>query len=39
MCQMEFEVQGKTDDYVRLERDGQGIEFLGIIGFLSSGLH
>eukprot|EP00094_Tigriopus_californicus_P006421 TCALIF_06184-PA protein Name:"Similar to GLRB Glycine receptor subunit beta (Homo sapiens)" AED:0.20 eAED:0.20 QI:0/1/0.66/1/1/1/6/0/430 len=29
MCQMIFEVQGKTDDYVRLVKDGKGIEFLG----------
>ena len=29
MCQMEFQVQGKTDDYVRLEKDFDGIEFLG----------
>lgn len=26
---MIFSVQGKTDNYVRLERDGPGIEFLG----------
>jgi hypothetical protein len=26
---MVFEVQGKTEDYVRLERDGAGIKFLG----------
>ena len=29
MCKMVFEVQGKTDNYVRLVRDGKGIEFLG----------
>ena len=29
MCEMIFEVQGKTDKYVRLERDWGGIEFLG----------
>ena len=29
MCTMIFEVQGKTDDYVKLEKDGAGIEFLG----------
>ncbi len=27
---MEFQVQGKTDDYVRLQKDGVGIEFLGL---------
>ena len=26
---MVFEVQGKTEQYVQLEQDGQGIEFLG----------
>ena len=26
---MIFEVQGKTDNYVRLEKDGKGIKFLG----------
>ena len=26
---MIFEVQGKTDDYVRLAKDGTGIKFLG----------
>ena len=29
MCEMIFEVQGKTDKYVRLEKDGKGIKFLG----------
>ena len=29
MCEMEFQVQGKTDDYVRLEKDFDGVEFLG----------
>ena len=29
MCAMVFEVQGKTDQYVKLSRDGAGIEFLG----------
>ena len=29
MCNMIFEVQGKTDDYVKIEKDGSGIEFLG----------
>lgn len=29
MCEMIFEVQGKTDNYVRLKRDGTGIKFLG----------
>ena len=27
MCQMIFEIQGKTDNYVRFVRDGDGIEF------------
>ena len=26
---MVFEVQGKTDNFVRLQKDGKGIEFLG----------
>ena len=29
MCAMEMNVQGKTDDYVRLAKDGLGVEFLG----------
>ena len=29
MCEMIFEVQGKTDTYVRLAKDGIGIKFLG----------
>ena len=29
MCEMIFEVQGKTDNYVRLQKDGIGIKFLG----------
>ena len=29
MCEMIFEVQGKTDNYVRLKKDGIGIKFLG----------
>ncbi len=29
MCKMVFSVQGKTDNYVKLEPDGAGIEFLG----------
>ncbi len=29
MCAMVMEVQGRTVDYVRLEMDGEGIEFLG----------
>ena len=29
MCEMIFEVQGKTDNYVRLKKDGTGIKFLG----------
>lgn len=28
MCMMVFEVQGKTDNYVKLVKDGQGVEFL-----------
>ena len=27
MCQMIFEIQGKTDNYVRFVKDGEGIEF------------
>ena len=30
MCKMVFSVQGKTDNYVKLMKDGGGIEFLGI---------
>ena len=29
MCAMVFQVQGKTVNYVRLEQDGEGIEFMG----------
>ena len=29
MCKMVFAVQGQTDNYVKLARDGIGIEFLG----------
>ena len=29
MCRMVFAIQGKTENYVRLEKDGLGIEFLG----------
>ena len=29
MCSMQFAVQGKTENYVKLEKDGVGIEFLG----------
>ena len=29
MCEMVFEVQGKTDKYVKLVKDGEGVEFLG----------
>ena len=29
MCEMIFEVQGKTDNYVQFEKDGKGIKFLG----------
>ena len=28
VCKMVFEVQGKTDKYIRLEKDGKGVEFL-----------
>lgn len=35
MCKMVFEVQGKTDNYVRLVKDGKGIEFLGKTCLLS----
>ena len=31
MCEMRFEVQGKTDDYIRLEKDFDGVEFLGLL--------
>ena len=31
MCEMRFEVQGKTDDYIRLEKDYDGVEFLGLL--------
>jgi hypothetical protein len=31
MCMMVFAVQGKTDDYVQLIQDGDGIEFLGTL--------
>ena len=27
MCEMIFEIQGKTDNYVRFIKDGEGIEF------------
>ena len=29
MCELVFEVQGKTENYVRLKKDGHGIKFLG----------
>lgn len=29
MCAMVFQVQGRTQDYVYIEQDGAGIEFLG----------
>lgn len=29
MCRMVFQVQGKTDKYVKIEQDFDGIEFLG----------
>ena len=31
---MKFKVQGKTEKYVKLMKDGNGIEFLGIYKFL-----
>lgn len=31
MCEMQFQVQGKTDDYVRLAKDFDGVEFLGLL--------
>jgi hypothetical protein len=30
---MVFEVQGKTDNYVQLQKDGNGVEFLGKLLF------
>ena len=30
MCEMIFEVQGKTDNYIRFVKDGEGIEFLSM---------
>ena len=30
VCTMEFEVQGKTEDYVILAKDFKGVEFLGM---------
>ena len=29
MCAMVFAFQGKTENYVRLRKDGAGVEFLG----------
>ena len=29
MCAMVFEFQGKTEKYVRLRKDGDGVKFLG----------
>ena len=29
MCAMMFEFQGKTENYVRLKKDGDGVKFLG----------
>ncbi len=29
MCEMVMNVQGKTDDYVKLEKDGLGVDFVG----------
>ena len=31
MCTMVFEVQGKTDDYILLKQDFDGVEFMGKI--------
>ena len=28
MCQMDFEVQGKDEQWLKLEKDGKGVEFL-----------
>ena len=28
MCVMYFEIKGKTDDYIQLQKDGYGVEFL-----------
>ena len=32
MCKMVFTVQGKTEEYVKLDIDGAGIQFLGEFG-------
>ncbi len=29
MCKMVFSIEGKTENYVKLQKDGNGIEFLG----------
>ena len=31
LCEMKFKVQGKTEKYVKLMKDGIGIEFLGTL--------
>ena len=36
MCTMVFQVQGKTDNYVRLKIDGKGISFMGNKPFCSA---
>ena len=33
MCFMEIEVQDKTEDYVVLQKDGIGVEFLGTYNY------
>ena len=30
MCQMEFEVLGKTDNWLQLQKDGIGVKFMGM---------
>ncbi len=29
VCEMRFEVQGKTEEYVKLQQDGKGVDFQG----------
>ena len=29
MCWMEYEIQGKTENWLKLEKDGEGVELLG----------
>ena len=31
MCQMEFEVLGKTDNWLQLKKDGIGVKFMGML--------